>query len=204
MSTKSLKIAAVTGILVVAAIAAYWYWSPYLAVRQMQTAAQERDAEAFNERVDYPKLRESFKSQFSALMADQLGQTAASDTPFAALGAMLGMALADRMIDALVRPETMMRAMQNGHLSPSGKQPSTASPSEADVGAQGAPNDATSPKKDKPKWAYERKSTNSLVAYAINPAKPELDNSQRLGVVFQRNGFADWKLTEVRLPASPK
>jgi len=204
MSNKSLKVAAVTGILAIAAVAAYWYWSPYLAVRQMQTAAQERDADAFNERVDYPKLRESFKGQFSALMAEQLGQTAASDSPIAALGAMLGMALADRMIDALVRPETMMRAMQNGQLSPGEKQPSNVPPSAADAVAQGAPNDATSPKKDKPRWAYERKSTNRLVAYAIDPEKPELDNSQRLGVVFQRNGFADWKLTEVRLPASPK
>jgi len=202
MSTKSSKVAVVTGILVIAAIAAYWYWSPYLAVRQLQTAAQARDADAFNERVDYPKLRESFKSQFSALMTDKIGETANSGNGFAALGTMLGMALADRMIDALVRPETMMRAIQNGQLTAGGRQSSDASHQVTDI--PGAPNEGASTKKDEPKWAYERKSADKLVAYAVDPDKPDLSNSQRLGVVFQRNGFADWKLTEVRLPASPK
>ena len=200
MNSKTIKIAVVSGIL---AIAAYWYWSPYLAVRQMQSAAQDSDADAFNERVDYPKLRESFKGQFSAMMVDKLGETESSENGFAAFGAMLGMAMVDRMVDALVRPETMMRAMQNGQLSTNGKPPSggaTASPGDS----QDTPTSAGAPEKDTPKWAYERKGMNKLIAYAIDPGAPEEVNSDRFGVVFQRNGFADWKLTEVRLPALNK
>ncbi len=46
------------------AIGAYWYWSPFAAIHSMQSAAETRDADAFNEYVDYPKLRESIKGQF--------------------------------------------------------------------------------------------------------------------------------------------
>ena len=49
------------------------YWSPILALRSLQTAAQDGDAEAFNEHVDYPRLRDSVKGQFSATLAQKLG-----------------------------------------------------------------------------------------------------------------------------------
>ncbi len=202
MSTKTLKAAAVTGILTIAAVSAYWHWSPYLAIRQLQTAAQQKDADAFNDRVDYPKLRESFKGQFSAMMSDKLSETQSSGNGFAALGAMMGMAMADRMIDAMVRPETMMRAMQSGSLSPKDKGPVEGSAS-SDAGA-GPPSDAGSSSKTKPKWAYDRKGADKLVAYAVDPEKPDVNNTERFGVVFQRSGFADWKLTEIRLPAMNK
>jgi len=55
MFSKAIKVAAVTGILAIAVIAGYWHWSPYLAPRLMQTAAQDKDADAFNERVHYAK-----------------------------------------------------------------------------------------------------------------------------------------------------
>ena len=200
MNSKTIKIAVVSGIL---AIAAYWYWSPFLAVRQMQSAAQDRDADAFNEHVDYPKLRESFKGQFSAMMADKLGETQSSENAFAAFGAMLGMAMVDRMVDALVQPETMMRAMQNGQLSTNGKPTSGGASASPSVSPE-TQTSAGAPEKDKLKWDYERKGTNKLIAYAIDPGEPEEANSDRLGIVFQRNGFADWKLTEVRLPALNK
>jgi hypothetical protein len=90
MSSTSAKAAATAGVLAVAAIGGYWYWSPYLAVRQLQTAAKEKDADAFNERVDYPKLRESLKGQFSAMLAEQLGASPNSGNEMAKAGAALG------------------------------------------------------------------------------------------------------------------
>jgi hypothetical protein len=38
-----------------------------------------------------------------------------------------------------------------------------------------------------------------MIAYATDP--DSADKSKSLGVVFERYGFADWKLTEVRFPA---
>lgn len=195
MASKTIKAAAVIAIV---AIAGYWYWSPFLAVRQLQAAAQKRDADAFNERVDYPKLRESLKGQFSAMMAEQMAVTRDSSNPFAALGTMLGLAVANQFVDAMVRPETVMRAMQDGQLSPKTKQPSGAPSSEKPEAAKAESQE------DKPKWSYERKNVDKLIAYATDSKKPDVPNQQKFGMVFERNGFANWKLTEFRLPAMNK
>ena len=198
MRTKAIKIAASA---IVVAIASYWYWSPFLAIRQMQSAAQEKDADAFNERVDYPKLRESLKGQLSAVMGEQMAKTQDAGNPFAALGSMLGLALVDRFVDAMVRPETVMRAMQDGRMSPAAAKTSdTPAPTTSNPDSQ-APAEA---REDKPKWTYDRKGVDKLIAYATDPKKPGAQNSEKLGVVFERSGFANWKLTEVRLPAMEK
>lgn len=194
----TLKIIKTTAVAAVLAVAGYWYWSPLLTVRQMQSAAQTKDAEAFNEHVDYPKLRESLKDQFSAFM----GVTPEnSGNGLAALGAMLGRAVATPFVDAMVRPETVMRAMQYGQLSPKDKQPSDAPASSSDN--SGSPAKAE-PQEDKTKWTYERKGMDKIIAYATDPKKPDVPDHEKFGVVFQRSGFADWKLTAFKIPAINK
>lgn len=178
-----MKLKAIVGVLVLtaAAVGGYWYYSPHLALKSMQTAAQEKDADKFNEHVDYPKLRESFKGQMSAMMAEQLGKS--GSTGAEAWGAMLGAAMANQFVDALVRPEVVMKAMQSGEFSP-----------------KATGENSPSSENKKPSWTFERKGTDKLIAYATAPDSS--DKSKALGVVFERYGFADWKLTEVRFPAS--
>jgi hypothetical protein len=62
-------------VLAIAALVAYWYWSPFLALKQMQSAARAQDADAFNRHVDYPRLRDSLKGQMAARMAAELDQS---------------------------------------------------------------------------------------------------------------------------------
>lgn len=202
MASKAIKAVAVA---TVVAIAGYWYWSPFLAVRQLQSAAQKKDTDAFNKHVDYPKLRESLKAQFSTMFADKLGKPDDSDNDFAkagaALGTMIGMAVANPIVDAMVQPETIMRVMQDGQLSPK-----LALPSDSPIRSAGKPDKqaGAEPKEDRLKWIYEREGVNKLVAYATDPKRPNETNQEKLGVALQRSGFADWKLTEVRLPALNK
>jgi len=178
MNMKSILGAAV---IAVTAVGGYWYYSPHLALKSMQTAAQEKDADKFNEHVDYPKLRESFKGQMSAIMAEQLGKP--GSTGAEALGAMLGGAMVNQFVDAFVRSEVVMKAMQSGELGP-----------------KAAGGNSSSSERKKPSWTFERKGTDKLIAYATAPDSS--DKSKALGVVFERYGFADWKLTEIRFPAS--
>ena len=177
-----MKLKTIAGVLALttAVVGGYWYYSPHLALKSMQAAAQQKDADKFNQHVDYPKLRESFKGQMSAIMAEQLGKSGGSGAE--ALGTMLGAAMVNQFVDALVRPELVMKAMQSGEFSP--KSASKGAPSSEDK---------------KPSWTFERKGTNKLIAYATDPDSADKSNS--LGVVFERYGFADWKLTEVRFPA---
>ena len=93
----------ITGVVAVAiAVGGYWYFSPYLALKSMRDAAAAKDADAFNDKVDYPKLRESLKGQMSAAMTKEMDK--AKGNGFAALGTMLGAAMVNQMVEAFVRP----------------------------------------------------------------------------------------------------
>jgi hypothetical protein len=171
-----------------AAVAAYWYWSPFLALSAMQSAASARDAEAFNAHVDYPRVRDSLKAQLASRMAGQFDKPADPHNRLAALGAMLGQAVSDKLVDALVRPETIMRAMQSGQFDPVPKAQDgapAATPAPADNGPA------------KQKWVITRNGTDMLVATPDGAGAP----GKQLGIVFERSGFAQWKLTDVRMPA---
>jgi hypothetical protein len=115
------------------AVAAYWYWSPFLTIRETQSAAKANDADTLNAHVDYPRLRDGLKGQFSSLMAEQMAKSTDSKNPFSALGTMLGLSMADKLVDAMVRPETVMRGMQSGQFGPQ------ASPPDADTGTSASP-----------------------------------------------------------------
>lgn len=199
MASKAIKAAAVVAIV---AIAGYWYWSPYVAMWQLRSAAQSRDVPAFNEHVDYPMVRESLKGQFSIIFANKLGKSDGSGNAIAgvgaAFGATLGMVMVNRFVDAMVRPEILMRAMQLGQLSPKANEPSNTPIASADKADHPA---GVEPKNDKLKWDYERQGLNTVFAYATNPKRQDETNQEKLGLVLQRSGFVTWKLTEVRLPS---
>ena len=130
-------------------IGTHWYYSPYIAMHSMVGAAKAKDADKFNEYVDYPSLRESFKGQFSAKLADVMGNQ--QSNAFSALGAMLGMTMINQMVDALVRPELVMKMMEEGkaqqpNKSASDKQTSNDSDTKA------------------PKWEFERKGTDLVLS----------------------------------------
>lgn len=186
MSKNALRAAAAGAALLLVALAAYWHWSPYLTMRSLQQAAEKNDGDAFNDHVDYPALRESMKGQFAARMAATMGKDA-KDNPFAALGTMLAMAMVNQMVDSLVRPESMMAAMQSGKVD-----------AKAAIGTRAESSTSTEPRK-RVHWIFERKGADRLIAY---PSESEAmpPEAERVGFVFQRRGFADWKLTELRLP----
>lgn len=197
MASKALKAAAVA---VALGVGAYWYWSPFLAIHQLRAAARAGDADAFNDHVDYGRLRESLKGQFSAAIGDKLVTDAPKGDAAkagAALGSMLAIALMDRMVDAVIRPESVMRILQEGKLLPKDR----AEPRTPRGGAGTPPGDGPgtdAPPSQPPVWSTERKSVDKLILYARAADQPE---EKRTGLVFERRGFASWQLTEIRLPA---
>ena len=190
MSSKALKIVVAVAVL---ALGAYWYWSPFLAIHAMQRAAELHDAETFSDYVDYPKLRESLKSQFAAMMADETAKASEADRPGAALGALIGSAITDKLVDAVVRPALVMRAINEAKLSPKPAAVADSGDTHAEPGTQASMGNGAK----KPRWIFDRHGANKLIAYAVNP---DDQNQRRLAIVFERTGFADWKLTEIRLP----
>jgi len=175
--------------LVIAGGGAYWHYSPYWAIKQMHTAAEQKDAQTFNEHVDYPKVRESLKGQLAAMMDDKMGHKMGDSGTSASgvenLGAALGLALINPMIDAMVRPKMVMRSMQAGKFQP---LPTAAKDS-------AGPDDTTK----KAEWELARFGANKLIAHT---ADPDGKNGTQMALVFERSGFANWKLTEMRFPSA--
>ncbi len=180
MTSKKFKAAACATVTVFAAIASYWYWSPWLSVRQLQAAAVERDAKTFNQHIDYPKVRASIKGQFAPMFTDTLGPPARYGSG-AAFGRKMGMGMVNRYVDGELRPQQLMRSIASGQLS--ARKPS-----------------ATSHVDGKSPWQYERQGFNQVLAHVISSDDAALQPP--LGMVLQRSGFATWKLTQVLLPVS--
>lgn len=186
MAAKLMKVGAAA---VVVTLGAYWYWSPFVAIHSMRSAAEKKDSDSFNEYVDYAKVRESLKGQFSAMMTEKLASTSSgSDMERAGsvLGSALAFAMVDKVVDGMVRPETVMRVMNEAKIAPKlTEQP------------VGQAQDGQ--KREPVRWAYDRKSVDKLIAYVAD--EPE---GKRVSLVFERAGTFGWKLTEVRLPLAGK
>lgn len=166
-------------------VGAYWYYAPVLALKSMRAAAEAKDADTFNDFVDYPKLRESLKGQMAALINEKM-KTKEDKSGFAAIGNMIGLALIDRMVDAMVRPEMVMEAMKQGKLGGrAGPNPDGA------ASAAGASH--------RPVMFESERKGRRYISYVYSS-----DESREKGIalVLERSGFADWRLTEVRLPTS--
>lgn len=208
MTPTARKFSKVALVAAVLALAAYWYWSPWLAIHQMRNAAKAGDAAAFNERVDYPLLRESLKGQLSSAIGarsaekpEQSESRSGSGSDIAragkALGSLFATAMVDRMVDVFVRPETVMRVMQEGKLMPRRESRSRA-PGDTPPDEGGDVEDSNASSKREPIWTTERPGIDTFILYARRAGQAE---DRRTGLVLQRRGFASWVLTEIRLPA---
>ncbi|WP_167784649.1 DUF2939 domain-containing protein [Ramlibacter rhizophilus] len=173
-------------------LAAYWWASPYLAVRELGAAARAGDGERFSAHVDYPRVRESLKAQMAARL-----QRSATDVPgehpLAGMGRIVGLAMIDPVVETLVRPEVVMLALRQ-ELVVSGDGAAPRAPTAPATSPADAARGRTSA------WHYEREGPNRLVVVP-RPAPDGASSPKRpVTLVFERRGFARWDLVELRLP----
>lgn len=181
---KSIHLKLGIAALCVSAGAAYWYYSPLIALHQMRTAAYDNDADSFNARVDYPRLRASTKAQLNAAMHEQVKPRIDDENDVLAkagadFGKMLSLALSDQVIDAMVTPDAVLGAFKLGLVKSGG-------------GSRSTPDTV----KPDPKYTSERIGLNTYIVH-LESGKPGV---RGLSLVMERHGFASWKLAEVRAP----
>lgn len=90
-------------VVVLIALAAWWYVSPIWTLQAMRDAAKNHDAARLSEHVDYPALRENLKADLGPYV-----MSAAARGPGRAggdLGAMIASAFLDRLVDGAVSPQ---------------------------------------------------------------------------------------------------
>lgn len=109
-------------------IAAY-IASPYVAVHNFVGIAKSGDVDQIDAAVDFPRVRESLKAQFNAsLVAHMQTDPAMKDNPFAGLSMMMGPAIIDRMVDAVITPEGIASLVRSGQVKREGAHPAASNP----------------------------------------------------------------------------
>jgi hypothetical protein len=163
------------------------YFTPWLAMRKIQAAAERGDAETLNEMVDFPAFRESVKQGVRTAVSREITQSDDTSNPFAAIGGMIAGALVGPMVDGLVTPEGIA-ALTNG-IRPD---------SDGHRGGNGGERERTIDPDVEIKRGYE--GVDRFVIHFVD----EKSGEEKLALVMRRQGLADWKLSGVRLPAKSK
>ncbi|CAE6708579.1 hypothetical protein R69927_03731 [Paraburkholderia domus] len=200
-------------LIVIAVIAAlgFGYASPYMALNNLKRAADARDAQTVNEYVDFPALRESLKQQVTGLLTRRI-DAHGNGNPFAAIGAMIGVALIGPLVDAYATPDGVA-ALLNG-MPPRGDPgerppapptaentpaaaataPDAAPPAAGNTanGAGNSANSATPPQPPQTTAAY--RGLNEFVVTYQHGA-----GDARYSAILRRKGLFTWKLAAVNL-----
>ncbi|MBX9661909.1 DUF2939 domain-containing protein [Novosphingobium sp.] len=158
---------------VVLVVGLWFYASPSLALNGLKEAALAGDRDALEQKVDFPSVRDSLKSQFKAKMVAEMAKDENAENGFATLGMMIGFAMVDQMIDGIVSPDGMKAMIRNGRFTKPGE-----------AGAEPA----------KPtEWIIER---DGLDKFRARPKGEPADKVPML--VFKRDGLG-WRLKSIDL-----
>lgn len=203
---KPFAAAVITGIaIIVVALIVLAYASPYLVLSRMRDAVQQRDAAMIDKYVDYPALRTSLKQQVTQWLSRRV-QTQKLQHPLAALGALVGMAFVDPLVDAYATPDGVAALLAG--LPPRG-EPGEAPPSMSDQPmqqAEQAPQQQTppGPAPASPAAAPAEPHAKSSAGYrdmdtfAVNYARGA--DTPPYSVIFHRRGWFSWQIDAVEIP----
>lgn len=162
-------------------LVACFYFTPYWAVANMKAAAENRDAEALSEYVDFPSLKESLKANFNAMMASEVSKNM-SDNPFGAFGAALASAFINPMIDNLVTPESLAMMMK-------GEKPDLNQTENSDY------KNIPSNQEDNTETTMNYYNFNSFIVTIKEKESPD----EPIKMIFKRHGITSWKLSALHL-----
>lgn len=173
-----MKKAILAGIAALIVAAGAWYWfSPSLAMQGLRDAALAGDKDELRERVDFPAIRESLKSQMRAMMVAEMAKE--KDNPFAAMGMAFVGAIIDPMIDSMVSPDGIKVMVESGKMKDPDK---TVADQTKGEGAD---------------WEIERRGLDRFIA------RPKAKDGDKVpSLIFKRDGLG-WDLVDIEAPAQP-
>ncbi|WP_303635999.1 DUF2939 domain-containing protein [Stenotrophomonas tuberculopleuritidis] len=101
-------------VILLLAVAGWWFGGPYLTVHGLSKAIEQRDTARLQRYVDFPRVRSSLRAQLNDYMVRQAGPEVAA-SPFGALLYGLGDRIGGAAVDAMVTP-TGIGALLQGHV----------------------------------------------------------------------------------------
>jgi hypothetical protein len=159
--------------------AAWLYFTPYMAVNKLQAAAEAGDTRALNERVDFPALRTSIRTEVQSATARGIQKDGGV---FATIGAAAAGFVVGPVVDAAVTSEGIGLLMRGRSPGDDDKKPGGDESWRDDV-------------KITRRWEA---SDRFIVRYSDRASGDE-----RIALVMRRDGL-DWRLSGVRFPTAEK
>jgi hypothetical protein len=165
-----------------------FYATPYIALHNMQQAAQANDAAALNQLIDYPAVKQSLKLSMNNEMSKALLKNK-TDSGMNAFATMFAAAFVNPMIDIVVTPENMAMMLQAN------------TPKALDTNDKSTPNQADKPvdKND----VISHKSYQDFNHFVVTLAKAD-HPTLAFTFTFERNGLINWKLKGLAIPSMTK
>ena len=159
-----------------------YFASPYLAVTNFVAAASAGDRDKLDAAVDFPAVREDFKSQMTLMITTKMqNDPDLKKNPFAGLGFALIPVMVNRVVDQVITPDGLSHLV----LQETGTSQAPASPS-------------TTTSETKVKWL--RKSTFVTFDRFRETLTPDNRPDAPFDLVFERRGLFRWRLIRVGLP----
>ncbi|MFK7896362.1 MAG: DUF2939 domain-containing protein [Myxococcota bacterium] len=184
----------IVGIVVVACLAAAYFWfSPVVALSGFRTAIEEEDAAGLEDRVDFPAVRTSLKAEFNAQILAGSPKGVA-ENPLGAFAIGLASKVVDGIVDASVTPAGLAQ-LARGHS----KTPSTAGGRHEGRGRRGETSSTTEEEQGE-LFADARMDRETLSRFSVWVPN---DDDEELRFVFRRRGIS-WWLTAIELPRDPE
>ncbi len=201
---KPLAAAIATGIaVIVVALIVIAYASPYLVLSRLRDAVQARDVQMIDRYVDYPALRASLKEQLTQMLSRRV-ETQKLQHPLAALGALVGMAFVNPLVDAYATPDGVAALLAG--MPPRG-EPGEAPPSASDQQSddqappqqppQEAPASPASTAAQPASRAKGNAGYRDIDTFAVSYARG--GDTPAYSVIFHRRGWFTWQLDAVEL-----
>ena len=166
-------------IALVVVICGYLYASPYIAINNIKKAAEEGDTEKLSTYIDYPSVRESFKSQVKAIVMKDMANN--NSDGWEALGEMLAVAMVDKVVDAMVTPEGVTLMLQGKDIRDA---------------AQSSHGTSTTETKEEDQAEYKTRYT-SFSDFEVVIQDP--NDSKAVTVKMVRDGLS-WKVNKIVVP----
>lgn len=182
MDRKAKRIALAVAIGSAAAVGGYYLASPYLAIQGLRSGFLSRNADQVNQYIDYPSLQSDLKAQ----LGSRILRSMQSDPEMAAIARAAITPIVNSMVDTYVTPSGMKSVLEASSTQQSG-----------------AIQDQTAQNLVERKKEFDKALQKTSMGYdGLNKFQltATADDGKKTKLVFNRQGFAEWKLKSVMLP----
>jgi Protein of unknown function (DUF2939) len=174
-----------------------YFVSPYYAIHEITTAARDKDFITLNEHVDYPAVRENLKDQVAAKVAAEVRRTSGASAALEMLESAAASAILDKVIDLVIRPDSLSRLLEAGSLQSPSSSKTKARRSKVGTAATaksaGTGTDAQDPSADTTVGFHGF----NRFEIAVRPRDKTIETVR---FVLARRGFLHWDLIAVLIP----